>query len=60
MKMNFHKLKPIPEKDMSETERIALRAHRRATRKMRKELRMRGLPMIGWDWKAGKVTETPA
>lgn len=34
---------------------VALRAHQRATRKMRKELRMRGLPMIGW--KNGKVVE---
>lgn len=37
---------------------IALKAHRRATRKMRAELRMRGLPMI--IWKDGKTREVPA
>jgi hypothetical protein len=51
-------LKPIPEREMSEWARIALRAHRRATRKKRIELRQRGLPMI--IWKDGKVREVPA
>ena len=51
-------LKPIPEKEMSEWARIALRAHRRATKKKRAELRRRGLPMI--IWKDGKVREVPA
>ena len=51
-------LKPIPAREMSERARIALRAHRRATRKKRAELRRRGLPMI--IWKDGKVREVPA
>jgi hypothetical protein len=51
-------LKPIPEKEMSEWARIALRAHRRATKKKRAELRQRGLPMI--IWKDGKVREVRA
>jgi hypothetical protein len=51
-------LKPIPEKEMSEWARIALRAHRRATKKKGAELRRRGLPMI--IWKDGKVREVPA
>jgi hypothetical protein len=38
--------------------RVALRAHRRATRKKRAELRRRGLPMI--IWKDAKVREVPA
>ena len=51
-------LKPIPEEEMSEWARIALHAHRRATRKKRAELRRMGLPMI--IWKDGKVREIPA
>jgi hypothetical protein len=51
-------LKPIPVKEMSEWARVALYAHRRATRKKRAELRRRGLPMI--IWKDGKVREVPA
>ena len=51
-------LKPIPEKEMSKWARVALRAHRRATRKKRIELRQRGLPMI--IWKDGKLREVPA
>jgi hypothetical protein len=46
MKKQRQVLKPIPEKEISEWARIALRAHRRATRKKRAELRQRGLPMI--------------
>jgi hypothetical protein len=58
MKKQRQVLKPIPEKEMSEWARIALRAHRRATRKKRAELRRRGLPMI--IWKDGKVREVAA
>lgn len=52
----FFKL--ILEREMSEWARLALRAHRRATRKKRAELRRLGLPMI--IWKDGKVREVPA
>jgi hypothetical protein len=59
MKKNLYNgLKPIPEKEMSPEARIALQAHRRATRKKRAELRRHGLPMI--IWKDGKVREVPA
>jgi hypothetical protein len=58
MKKQRQVLNPIPEKEMSEGARIALRAHRRATKKKRAELRRRGLPMI--IWKDGKVREVPA
>jgi hypothetical protein len=51
-------LKPIPERGMSEWARVAARAHKRATRKKRSELRRLGLPMI--IWKDGKVREVPA
>ena len=51
-------LKPLPEKEMPEWARIALHAHRRATRKKRAQLRRMGLPMI--NWKDGKVREVPA
>ena len=43
---------------MSEWARVALHAHRRATRKKRIELRRLGLPMI--IWKDGRVREVPA
>jgi hypothetical protein len=52
------RLKPIPEKEMSEWARVALQADRRATRKKRAELRRLDLPMI--IWKNGKVCEVPA
>ena len=58
MKKQRQVLNRIPEKEMSEWARIAVRAHRRATRKKRAELRQRGLPMI--IWKDGKVREVPA
>jgi len=58
MKKLHNRLKPIPEEEMSEWARVALCAHRRATRKKRIELRRRGLPMIVW--KNGKVCEIPA
>jgi predicted ABC-type ATPase len=48
----------IPLKDYSPEDLIAHRAHVRATRKMRKELRFYGLPMIGW--KNGKVVKIKA
>jgi hypothetical protein len=57
MKRQRQVLNPIPEKEMSEWAHIALRAHRRATRKKRAELRQRGLPMI--IWKDGRVREVP-
>jgi len=58
MKKQRQALNPIPEKEMSEWARVALRAHRRATRKKRAELCRLGLPMI--TWKNGKVREVPA
>jgi hypothetical protein len=59
MKKNLYNgLKPIPESKMSPEARIASRAHRRATKKKRQELRQSGLPMI--TWKNGKVREVPA
>jgi hypothetical protein len=58
MKKLHHGLKPIPEREMSEWARVASGAHRRATRKKRRELRQLGLPMI--IWKDGKVREVPA
>ncbi|MBA2432907.1 MAG: hypothetical protein H0V56_12475 [Chthoniobacterales bacterium] len=45
MKKHHNGLKPIAEKEMSPEARIASRAHRRATRKKRIELRQRGVPM---------------
>jgi hypothetical protein len=51
-------LKHIPEKEMPKWALVALRAHRRATKKKRAELRRLGLPMI--TWKDGKVREVPA
>jgi len=50
-------LKPILEKEMPKWVRVASKAHRRATRRKRLELRQRGLPMI--IWKDGKVCEVP-
>ncbi len=47
--------KPIPEKDMPENGRIALKAMRRAMRKLRAEHRRLGMPLISW--KDGKVIE---
>jgi hypothetical protein len=58
MQKLHNRLKPIPEKEMSEWACVALRAHRRATRKKRAQLRRLGLPMI--IWKDGKVCEVPA
>jgi len=56
---NGHKiLRPIPEREMTPAARIALRAHRSATRKKRAELRRLGLPMI--IWKDGNVHAVPA
>jgi hypothetical protein len=59
MKKNLYNgLKPIPEGKMSPEARVASKAHKRATRKKRAELRQRGLPMIIWI--DGKVREVPA
>ncbi len=55
IKPTYKKLKPIPEKDMSENARMALKAGRRAIRKLRAENKRLGLPLISW--KDGKVIE---
>jgi len=55
---NGNGFKAIRESEMPEWARIALRAHRSATRKKRAELRRLGLPMI--IWKDGKVHAVPA
>jgi hypothetical protein len=44
MKRQHLVFKPIPEGKMSPEARVASRAHRRATKKERAELRQRGLP----------------
>ena len=46
---------PILEKELPEFARIALKAQRRAIRKLRVEHRRLGMPLIGW--KEGKVIE---
>ena len=51
----YKELKPIPEKDMSENARMALKAGRRAIRKVRAEKKRLGLTLISW--KDGKVVE---
>ena len=51
----YKELKPIPEKDMSENARMALKAGRRAIRKVRAENKRLGLPLISW--KDGNVVE---
>jgi len=55
IKPTYKELKPIPEKDMSENARIALKAGRRAIRMVRAENKRLGLPLISW--KDGKVIE---
>ncbi len=55
IKPTYKELKPIPEKDMSESSRMALRAGRRAIRKVKAENKRLGLPLISW--KDGKVLE---
>ncbi|MCP5535848.1 MAG: hypothetical protein H7A51_06390 [Akkermansiaceae bacterium] len=55
IKPTYKELKPIPEKDMSENARMALKAGRRAIRKVRAENKRLGLPLISW--KDGKVVE---
>ena len=55
IKPNYKPLKPIPEKDMPENGRIALKAMRRAMRKLRAEHKRLGMPLISW--KDGKVVE---
>lgn len=55
IKPTYKELKPIPEKDMSENARMALKAGRRAIRKVRAENKRLGLPLISW--KDGKVIE---
>ena len=51
-------LKPMKISELPEDGRIALRAMRRAARKLRAEHRRLGLPIIVW--KNGKVVEEPA
>ena len=55
IKPEYKELKPIPEKELPEFARIALKAQRRAIRKLRVEHRRLGMPLIGW--KDGKVIE---
>jgi hypothetical protein len=51
-------LRPMKASELSEDGRLALRAQRRAARKLRAEHRRLGLPIIVW--KNGKVVEEPA
>ncbi|HCC21285.1 MAG TPA: hypothetical protein DEP88_08570 [Verrucomicrobiales bacterium] len=55
IKPNYKKLKPIPEKELSEHGRMALKAMKRAMRKLRAEHKRLGMPLISW--KDGKVIE---
>jgi hypothetical protein len=48
-------LKHQKESELPEFAKLALRAHRRAARKLRAEHRMLGLPMIVWE--NGRVVE---
>ena len=48
-------LKHQKESDLPEVARLALRAHRRAARKLRAEHRQLGLPIIVWE--NGRVVE---
>lgn len=54
----YNTLKPMKLSELSENGKIALRAHRRAARKLRAEHRRLGLPIIVWE--NGKVVEKPA
>lgn len=51
-------LKHQKESELPEFARLALRAHKRAARKLRAEHRKLGLPIIVW--KNGRVVEEPA
>lgn len=51
-------LKHLKESELPEFARLALRAHQRAARKLRKEHRLLGLPLIAW--KDGRVVRKPA
>jgi hypothetical protein len=51
-------LRPMKASELPEDARVALRAMRRAARKLRAEHRRLGLPIIVW--KNGKVVEEPA
>ena len=46
IKPNYKKLKPIPEKELSEHGRMALKAMKRAMRKLRAEHKRLGMPLI--------------
>ena len=51
-------LRPLKIHELSEEGQVALRAHRRAARKLRIEHRRLGLPIIVWE--NGKVVEKKA
>jgi hypothetical protein len=51
----YKPLRKLKESELSEHGRLALRAHRRAARKLRAEHRRLGLPIIVWE--NGKVVE---
>lgn len=51
----FTALRPLKLSELPEHGQIALRAHRRAARKLRVEHRKLGLPIIVWE--NGKVVE---
>jgi len=53
IKPSYKRLKPIPAKDLPEEARIALKAQRRAAKKLRTEHKRLGMPLISW--KDGKV-----
>ena len=55
IKPTYKELKPIRGKDVPENARMALKAGRRAVRKVRAENKRLGLPLISW--KNGKVVE---
>lgn len=48
-------LKPMKMSELTQDGQVALRAHRRAARKLRAEHKMLGLPIIVWE--NGKVIE---
>lgn len=51
----YQPLRPLKLHELSEHGQVALRAHRRAARKLRIEHRRLGLPIIVWE--NGKVVE---
>ena len=55
---HYQPLRPLKIHELSEEGQVALRAHRRAARKLRIEHRRLGLPIIVWE--NGKVVEKKA